>query len=58
MPSMGLGLDPPRNGIMSKQPRKPGEKILKKGEINVRFSKEFIGTLSREIANRVGEEVY
>jgi len=30
MPSIALGLDPPRNGTMSKKPRKPNEKILKK----------------------------
>ena len=30
MPAIALGLDPSRKGIMSKKPRKPNEKILKK----------------------------
>jgi Ca2+-transporting ATPase len=35
MPSIGLGLDPPRKEIMFKQPRKPGEKILKKRNLTL-----------------------
>ncbi|MFH0836125.1 MAG: cation-translocating P-type ATPase [Candidatus Micrarchaeota archaeon] len=30
LPAVALGLDPARAGVMSKKPRKPGEKILKK----------------------------
>jgi len=47
MPSIGLGLDPPRKGIMSKQPRKPGEKILKKRNLTlIVFVATFMATAS------------
>ena len=35
MPSVGLGLDPSRKGIMLKQPRKLGEKILKRRNLTL-----------------------